>query len=268
MDIKKYTEANRTAWNEVTPIHQKARRINLKEKFKEKGFSTLDELVTSKLKEIPIKGKIIAQLCCNNGSETLSLVNLGAASGVGFDISDEAIAEADELAGISGLNCRFVRTDVYDIGKEYYDSYDLIYVSIGALPWLPDLDGFINLISKMLRKNGILFIYEEHPFIYMLATKDEKEFDSKNPLKITYPYFKKDPWVNDTGIDYIGKSSYKSETNYCFSHTLSEIISGVVKNDISITEFTEYPHNINSEFEHIENENMLPLCYILIGRKV
>jgi hypothetical protein len=34
MDRKKITESNREAWNEVTPLHQKARKVNLEEKFR------------------------------------------------------------------------------------------------------------------------------------------------------------------------------------------------------------------------------------------
>ena len=44
MERKEITETNREAWNEVTPLHQKARKIDLAEKFKEKGFSLLDPI--------------------------------------------------------------------------------------------------------------------------------------------------------------------------------------------------------------------------------
>ena len=102
MDYKQYTEANREAWNEVTPKHQKARKENLMEKFKENDYNALDPIETAKLLELGVKGKRIAQLCCNNGKDLLSLLNLGAISGVGFDISDEAIKEANRLQVVSG----------------------------------------------------------------------------------------------------------------------------------------------------------------------
>lgn len=267
MDIKKYTRANREAWNEVTPIHREVRKVNLKEKFKEKGFSTLDELISSKLKQIPIDGKKVAQLCCNNGRETLSMVNLGAESAVGFDISDEAIKEARELAEISGLNCRFIRTDVYDIGEEYFDTFDLIFITIGALPWLPDLDRFFDIVSKMLKKEGTLLIYEEHPFVYMLATEKDGEFDPENPMKLAFSYFREEPWIDNTGIDYIGKTVYRGKTSYSFSQKLSDVINPIIRSGMKITEFSEYNHNISDTFEHIENQKIMPLSYVLMGRK-
>lgn len=267
MDLKKYTEANRQSWNEVAPIHQKARKIDLKEEFKRPGYSTLDNVITSKLKEIGMEGKKVAQLCCNNGREVLSLVNIGAESAVGFDISDEAIAEAKELTGISGLGCKFVRTDVYDIDEKYFNKFDLIYISIGALYWLPDLDRFFKIVGNMLIDEGMLVIYESHPFTNMLAQENEEEFDKDNPTKAAFTYFRDEPWVCDDGIDYIGKSTYKGITNYGWAYKISDIINSVIKSGFVICEFLEYAHDTSCEFEHLEKVGKIPLSYILIGRK-
>ncbi len=267
MGIKKYTETNREAWNEVNPIHQRARKIDLKMKFKEKGFSTLDEVETGKLKEIAITGKTVAQLCCNNGRETLSLVNLGAAAAVGFDISDAAIQEAEQLADISGLNCRFVRTDVYDIGSEYDAAFDLIYITIGGLTWLPDLDRFFGIVSGMLKGNGTLMIYDEHPFTYMLATSGDDEFDGDNPLNPAFSYFREKPWIENSGLDYLAKSTYKAKTAYSFSHKLSDICNAIIGNGLNIKEVNEYSHDLTNLFEHAQNQGKAPLSYILIAEK-
>jgi len=216
---------------------------------------------------LSIAGKRVAQLSCNNGRETLSMLNLGAASAVGFDISDEAINEARELAAVSGLNCEFIRTDVYDIGHEFDRSFELIYISIGALGWLPDLDGFLGIVSRLLKSAGVVVFYEAHPFVEMLACENEKDYDPSNPMKIVYSYFKDDPWIDDTGIDYIGKSTYKSKLCYNFPYKISDLINGLIKNGISISEFTEYPHSIDDVRVLLEKEGKLPLCYILVGRK-
>ncbi len=268
MDIKKYTEANRHSWNEVTPIHQKARKVNLKDEFKKPGFSTLDNVITSKLKELAIDGKRVAQLCCNNGRETLSLVNTGAESAVGFDISDETIKEANELAEISKLNCRFVRTDVYDIGEEYFNQFDLIYISIGALYWLPDLTRFFKISANMLKSKGSLVTYESHPFTNMLAMEVDKEFDKKDPAKIIFTYFREEPWISNDGIDYIGKTTYKSKTNYGWAYKLSDIMNAIIKGGLVIKEFYEYAHDTSTDFKNLEKDGRLPLSYILIADKI
>ena len=271
LDHKKYNEANRAAWNEATLIHQKARKINLQEKFKEKGFSVLDPIETEKLQEFGLEGKKVAQLCCNNGRELLSILNLGAKSGIGFDISDEAIKEANRLQTVSGLDCTFNRTNVYDIDAQYDHSVDLVYISAGALTWLRDLERFFQIVSDMLTPDGQVMIYEIHPFTDMLETEDDWDSTRKqktdSPLTIGYSYFKTDPWIENTGMDYIGKTTYESKTNYSFTQRLSTILNAIIRSGIAINELTEYAHDISSSFAHIEKEQKVPLSYILIGRK-
>jgi len=267
-NIKEIIQSNRQAWNQAVLIHQKSRKGSLREAFAKPGYSTLDEIETEALMAIGIQGKSMAQLCCNNGRETLSLVNLGAESAIGFDISDEAIKEAKNLRQISGLNCKFVRANVYDIGEEYFDQFDLVYISIGALCWLPDLGRFFALVSALLKPGGQLFIYEAHPVMNMIAEKDEPEFDPKTPFNVCCSYFKKEPWVTTDGMDYIGGTKYNSKPAYSFSQPLSDIFNGIIKNDITIKSFTEYGHDITESFKHLEKDNKLPMSYILIGEKI
>jgi len=266
-ETRKITEANRAAWNEVTPIHQKNRKIDLKAKFAEPGYSYLDPTETAKLQEIGLEGKKVAQLSCNNGREIISVVNLGAAEGVGFDISDEVIREAEELASIAKANCRFVRTDVYDIGEEWHGYFDLVYVTIGALAWLPDLDRYFAVVASILKPGGSLLIYEQHPFGYMMAVPDEPEWDEQNPVKVCFSYFRTEPWVDNTGIDYVGKSQYEAKPSYCYTQKLSDILNPMVRHGMELLEFNEYSHDVSTMFPHLEPLGLMPLCYLLIGRK-
>jgi SAM-dependent methyltransferase len=263
MKIKKYTEANRIAWNEAMPYHQKAKDGKFYRAFREPGYSCLDEIVTGKLKELGIVGKDIAQLGCNDGRETLSLKNLGAKRAVGFDISDAAIAEAVKLAKTAKLECEFVRTDIYEIPKEYNDSFDLIYLSIGFLPWLPDLSKFFKIAAGLLRKNGILLIYDTHPFIHMFNPDNKDE-----PFRMTDSYFRKEPWVNTTTLDYYNNTPYEASVHYDFPHTLSDVIGGLIKQQLEIILFEEHPHDISVCYAYMENIGLqLPLSYILAGKK-
>jgi SAM-dependent methyltransferase len=268
MRKKDITRANRKAWNQATTVHQKARSDSLKNLFRQKGYSTLDDLITALLKDLGLVGKKVAQLCCNNGRETLSLVNLGAEKAVGFDISDEAIKEARELAEISGLNCEFVRSDVYDIGEEYHNQFDLIYISIGALSWLPDLDRFYGIVAALLKSKGLLVVYEMHPFTYLLAAEDEEGFDPGNPMKITYSYYRSEPWIAENGMDYVGKSKYKAHTSYSFTQKISDLINPLAANGINIREFNEYSHDISALFDFLGEQKMIPLSYIMVAEKV
>ena len=73
-EIKHYTEANRAAWNEVTPKHQAAAKEKLDRLFLQRGYSlpAVKEII-HRHALIEIAGKDVIHLCCNNGSELLSL---------------------------------------------------------------------------------------------------------------------------------------------------------------------------------------------------
>src|SRR6266540_2015773 len=98
MQRAEYTSANRRAWNEAAPVHDKYRLTQVVTDFHQPGPSSLSAVATQILKQIDLEGKSVAQLCCNNGRELLSIKHLGAGRCVGFDISDNFIEQARELA--------------------------------------------------------------------------------------------------------------------------------------------------------------------------
>ena len=160
MDTNKMCEANRIAWNEAVPILNKNSNINIKELIKNNDYYFLDKAEIKKFKDLSLANKNIAQLCCNNGREVISLVKLGASLGVGFDISDEAIAEAKELAQLAKMNCIFERTNVYDISEKYNNFFDIVYFSAGCFNWIEDLNKLFKVVSRILKSHGKLVIYE------------------------------------------------------------------------------------------------------------
>ncbi|HET7578147.1 MAG TPA: class I SAM-dependent methyltransferase [Bacillales bacterium] len=259
MNYKKYTEANRKAWNEVTPKHEEIKR-EAKRKFMDPGFSCLDGTVTEKLQEIGLEGKDVAQVCCNDGVETLSLKNLGAASVTGFDISDAAIESGRRLAAESGIDCEFVRTDIYEIPEEYYGHYDLAYISVGALSWFPDLRLYFEVVGRLLKRGGTLLIYEMHPFLNMLD-------EDSNTFSIKHSYFIDEPWVYDDGILYMGNNPYESSTTYNFDHKVSDIFTGLLRGGFQIGAFEEFPHDLTPMFEHMEGRKIeVPMSMIIVAQ--
>ena len=263
MEFKEYTESNRKAWNQATGFHQEAKQGRFFKAFETPGFSSLDPLITAKLRAIGLKGKRVAQLCCNDGRETLSLRNLGAASSVGFDISDAAIAEAQKLTKTSGIESEFVRSDIYDIPHSYDGQFDLIYISIGVFGWMPNLVGFFEVAARLLQSGGEILIYEQHPFCEIFDPENRD-----NPLKIANSYFNEKPIADDAGMDYWGNKEYRGAVSYWFAHPLSEIMTAMLQQRIVIVSFDEYSHDISSLWEQIEKTGKrLPLSYILHGRK-
>ena len=258
-----YIEANRRAWNQVAPLHAAVNQERLLQSFRQPDFSVLDEYETAKLHAIGVAGKSVAQLGCNNGRELLSIKNMGAGRCVGFDISDEFIRQAQALNAAAGHDCEFVATSVYDIPATYDEQFDLIFISIGVLSWMPDLDAFFAVVARLLRAGGQLMIYEMHPFTTMLNVPDATD----TPLQIELSYFKRDAHRETDGLDYYTRQQYDALPNYWFTQTLSTLLNGCTRNGIAISSFDEYAHDISSIFGHLEPLQMIPLSYILVGQK-
>ena len=267
MDNTNYAEHNRAAWNQVTPIHQQHRKLNLQEAVQAADFSVLDEIETAIHKRLGLTQKRVAQLCCNNGRELISVLKLGAISGVGFDIADEAIKEATLLGALSKTNCEFVRANIYEIDRAYFNRFDLVFTTIGALCWFDDLERFFAIAAQLLRTNGHLFIYEMHPILDLFALPGEEAYEAEQELKLAYSYFRREPFINANGLDYVGNTHYAAKTTYAFSHTLADIFTAMLRNHLVIREFQEYPHDISADFKHLEKYQKLPLCFTIVAQK-
>lgn len=255
-----YTDANRAAWNKAAPIHYQHQFEKLMLAFETPGYSCLDEIETRLLYEIGVVGKSVAQLCCNNGRELLSIKNLGAEYCVGFDISEEFIAQAGKLADVAGLNCEFVCSDVYQIPEKYFGEFDVVYISVGVLGWMPDISQFFAVVQKLLRQNGHLLVYEMHPMLDM--------YEDNQPTCFSHSYFNQVPFADQTGLDYYGHTQYDSPISYWFHHKMSDIINACLNNGLQLQSFHEYDHDISNVFMKLEEQTARPpLSYTLVACK-
>ena len=253
---KNIFDRNRAAWNQALEYHQKARNNALQTGFANPEFSTLDRdcdgLLMDKLENFDLRGKTIAQAPSNNGRELLSLIRFfGAEKAVGFDISDTAIAEAQQLAEIAGLNAEFVRINLLELGHAYDNSFDFIYISEGSLQWFPDLDEYFAVIARLLKQDGQILVFEIHPFAY---------------IKDASSYFEKGPYSYAQGFDYVGGVEYEAKECCWFMHRMSDILAALRRNAIEVLGFDEYGMEMAND-PAFQNQEKLPLSYILTGRK-
>ncbi len=260
-----FTEANRQAWNAALPYHRKARDEYWDACFSQENWVFQTEPELSKLHEIGFVGRDIVQLCCNNGIELLSLKRTGAGRCLGFDICDEAIKDARRRAEQFGIEAEFRQSDVYAIEPTYHNCFDLVYITIGALTWLPDLEGFFQIAHQLLRPQGKIFIYEQHPFTNVLpwdATGQQQK------PELVESYFQESFWEDCSSLDYYGCEEYASPVKYEFLHTLSDIFGAFLKAGFTMREFREYEHDISNGMTWIQKTGLkLPLSYILIGAR-
>jgi SAM-dependent methyltransferase len=265
---KEICEKNREVWNEAMPYHQKARHNALHEGFKNPDFTAFDrdcdDILIRNLKEIDLKDKIIAQLPCNNGRELLSLMKFGAKQGLGFDISDLAITEAEELKTISKLNVDFYRINILDIDDTFNNSIDFIYISEGSLQWFSSLNCYFQIVSKLLKPNGKVLIYEIHPFAYFFEPSNDLGIEPT--LDNFLSYFDKGAYSCKNGMDYVGQTKYNAKECCWYMHKISDIINALICNGLEIDRIDEYNMDMINN-ESVKNIDKFPLSYIISCRK-
>ena len=260
-----YIKDNKIAWEEAFEKRRKGWGENHWKVLSEQSLPFFNNDVKAELKEMDLEGKTIAQFCCNNGRELLSAMQLKPAYGFGFDIADNFIAQARQIAiKLNQTNCEFVSCDILDIDKSYNNKFDLIFFTIGAITWLKDLNLLFTKVKECLKENGKVLINDFHPFMNMLAMVGEDDYDSDNLNKITYSYFKKVPWIENKGIGYI-TPEYDSKPFTSFSHTLSDILNALINSGIMIRKFNEYDYDVGMSDDY--EGTGFPLSFILVGEK-
>ena len=180
-----YIAGNRAAWDASADYHRNAGSFaKMRDGFAAGGYSCLDEIETGIFKSLGVEGKDVAQLCCNNGRELLSVKTMGAGTCAGFDQSAPFLEQGRELAAAGKIDCRFVETDVYEIPAEFDAAFDLVFVTIGVFGWMPDLSRFIGVAARLLRPGGAFYVYEQHPIINMFEAGDPVD-----PYRLVHSYF-------------------------------------------------------------------------------
>lgn len=260
-----YTNNNKAAWEEAFEHRRQNWGDDNHKALIDEKLPFLNEDVADELQKIDLKGKTIAQFCCNNGRELLSMMQLKPGCGVGFDIAENIIGQAKETARKAGItNCDFVAANILDIDEHYYNKFDFICFTIGAITWFKDLTLLFSKVSKCLKPNGVLLINDFHPFMNMLPLPVEDDFDEANLDKVAYSYFRKEPWIENSGMGYM-TPQYKSKTFISFSHTLSDIINSIVAAGMEIKKLNEYSYDVG--MTDIYDNKGYPLSFILLAQK-
>jgi SAM-dependent methyltransferase len=258
-----YNDANRIAWNAGEEYHREAVFDLVLHKLKTPGLLCLDEYAVDALTRIDVSGKTVAQLCCNNGRELMSVLKLGASRGVGFDISDKFIQQGKELAEKSGIECELIACDVLEIEASYHGQFDLVMITVGALGWFQDLTVYFGKVSELLKPGGELYIYEQHPFTEMLDLNASIEAP-----RLTCDYFRTEPYRDLNGLDYYSGIVYDSPPSYWFVHTFSIILQACIDQGLIITSIEEFEHDISNNWPELDEADLrLPLCYMLMATK-
>lgn len=277
-------EQNRASWNAVTDAHNSHKGDQAK--FLREGGSTLFQEELSRLE--PLEGTTLLHLQCNCGQDTLSLAARGATV-TGVDISDRAIAFANQLSQDAQIPGTFERGDVFDWlaqAKKDKRSFDRVFSSYGAVGWLSCLDTWAQGIAGVLAPGGRFVLVEFHPFFWWTVSDDGQKLES---------YFGEKRVVEKEGVpDYVqwsgsalAPSGYQEgvqdftnpEASVEYRFTLGDIITSLARAGLVIQELTEHPHcnGCKPSEGHIEsspgvftagpNTADLPMMFSLVATK-
>lgn len=152
--------ANRRNWEERAAIHLEDRTGFYRIDRVRAGEDVLGEIEAAEIGDV--RGKRLLHLQCHFGLDTLCLARRGATA-TGVDFSSTAIAGARALAAELRLPAEFVEADVYDARAQLSGSFDMVYVTWGAICWLPDIARWARVVASLLGPGGSLYLADGHP---------------------------------------------------------------------------------------------------------
>jgi SAM-dependent methyltransferase len=177
----------------------------------------------------------IAHLQCHIGIDTLCLARRGV-SCVGLDFSPRAIAAARLLQQRTGLDARFVEGNVYDARALIEGSFDMVYVTWGAVGWLPDIGRWADTVASLLKPGGRLYLLEGHPsFLQLDETAKELRigFDWRTPPDSPITMSVETSYTGDT-------TKIANPVTHEWLHPLSDVVNGVIAAGLRIEQLNEH----------------------------
>ena len=220
-------EFNRLSWDERVDAHFRSPMYQEHVAALRSGGQCLEPVHVERMGSVA--GQSLLHLQCHMGMETLSWARLGA-SVTGLDFSAAAVDQATALARELDIPARFVCANVYDTPSVIRDQFDIVFVSVGAICWLPDIKHWAQVVGRMLKPGGRLYMDEVHPFT---ETLDDHPTD--RTLVVTYPYFHQAGLVFNDGGSYADPDAeFEHNKTVNWTHPLGAIINGLIDAGLAI----------------------------------
>lgn len=229
---------NRANWDERVAVHLGPRGYDMAAL--ENGTAQLNAIEEAELG--PVTGLRILHLQCHFGRDSLILAQRGA-SVVGLDFSAPAIDAAFSLTQRLGLEhrVRFVQADVYEAASVIDEpaGFDAVYVTWGALCWLPDIAGWARIVAHFLKPGGWLYLAEGHPAAMVLD--DAAPLPNGRPGFFA-PYFHSGPLLIEESTDYVDhKATLRNATTCQWIHPLGSVVTSLIQAGLSLRWLHEHP---------------------------
>lgn len=261
--------ANRRSWDERVPIHAASRFYDVERWMAERPGPRQREVEALG----DVAGLDLVHLQCHFGLDTLAWADAGARV-TGVDFSPAAIEVAEELAKRAGLADRsaFVCVDVYDAAQALAPrTFDVVYVSLGALCWLPSVGRWADQVAALARTGGRLYLHDGHPLAWSLA------YDS---LALEHSYFEEpEPYVDDSDSTYTDNDvALSNSRTYEWNHGVAEVVNALVDHGMRIDRLIEHDWTVHQRFPWLvetapdqwsapAGQPRLPLSFTVVATK-
>jgi SAM-dependent methyltransferase len=242
---------NRAHWDEKVPLHTGPRGYDLVDL--RSGHGVLNAIEEAELESVD--GQRVLHLQCHFGRDTLILAQRGATV-VGLDFSAPAIETASALAAELGLaeRARFVCADLYDACDAISEpaSFDRVFVTWGAIIWLPDIIRWAEIVAFFLKPGGTLYLAEVHPVAFVF---DDAAAQADGRPGFFVPYFSRDALVMQEAHDYIDETAtVQNATTHTWLHPLGDIITALIKAGLRLDWLREHDAITWHAFNQLVND--------------
>lgn len=226
-----FVESNRGLWDEWAAIHAGSAWYDL-----ESVRGGLCKLRPYEIDEVgDVRGRTLLHLQCQIGTDTVSWARRGAVV-TGVDFSPRAIDIATQLAVDTGVDARFMCSDVLELPQALTGSFDIVYTSRGVLGWLPDLSRWARVVAHFLAPGGVFYVTDIHPIAEVLD-------HSATEVRVSRPYFPRaEPIAYRVQGSYADRSArVATEVEYLWTHSVAELVTAVAQAGLVIEFFHEFP---------------------------
>jgi SAM-dependent methyltransferase len=249
-------EANLINWNSCVRVHAESQFYDVEGWLRNAPGPPSRE--TEALGDVA--GKTLVHLQCHFGMDTLRWARAGATV-TGLDFSPAAIDEATSLAERAGLSERasFVCANVYDAPRAFPGRrFDVVYVSLGSLCWLPDVAAWGGVVADLLAPGGKLYLHDVHPFTSCFDDDGER---------VIYSYFEEpdSPFIFDSSSTYTDGEELSATRTYEWNHSIGEIVAALIGRGLVLDSLTEHDWTLFHQFPWLE-ENASGLLVVPEGR--
>lgn len=269
LNLEDIFDTNQKAWNKKVEYDVLSKYYDIEEfKTKKNSLYPLDIKILNN-----IEGKRILHLQSYLGLDSISMSKMGAKL-TAVDFCGNAINFSKFLSEEMNEKVDFISSNIYNLDSIILEPFDVIYMSYGAICWLPDIKVLVEKTKNLLKKGGEFIIIDFHPLVI--------SFDLFRDDKIKYSYFN-NPEENIIEINrkgtYADVNAPIETVEYNWNHSISEILNAFIINQFLISDFNEYPFLPMNGFPnltlgkdgyyHVENsEDKYPLLFSLKATKI